>query len=63
MIAIPVQVNGKLRDAIRIKNQELRIKDEIERKARSSEKVRKYLEGKKIIKVIYVPGKVINFVV
>ncbi len=36
---------------------------EIERMAKECDNVRKYLEGKKILRVIYVPGKVINFVV
>lgn len=63
VLIIPVQVNGKVRDTIRIRNQELRIREEIEMMARESEKVKKYLEEKKLVKVIYVPGKVINFVV
>ncbi len=62
-VMIPVQVNGKLRDML--KDQRSKIKDQkyVEKMAKESEKVRRYLEGKKILKVIYVQGKVINFVV
>ena len=60
---IVVQVDGKVRDTI--KNQKSKIKDqsEIESRARESERVKKYLEGKKVKKVVYVEGKIINFVI
>ena len=29
----------------------------------TNDKVKKFLEGKKIVKTIYVPGKILNFVV
>ncbi len=72
-IAIVVQVNGKVRDTIRIQSSpaspseagraELRIQNKVEEEARKSEKVKKYLEGNPIKKVIYVEGKIINFVI
>jgi leucyl-tRNA synthetase len=62
-VAIPVQVNGKLRDMLKVESSRLKVQSEIEKMARGSEKVAVYLKGKKIRKVIYVPGKVINFVV
>jgi len=57
-----VQVNGKLRDTVKI--QRLNIKDQkaIEGLIMQSEKVKKYITGKPK-KVIYVPGKIINFIV
>ena len=61
-VTIVVQVNGKMRDTIRFKIHDLRFKNKIEEKVRESEKVKKYLTGK-IQKVIYVPGKIISFVV
>jgi leucyl-tRNA synthetase len=61
-VAIVVQVNGKLRDTIRIKNSELKIQNVIEEAAKQSEKVQKHLEGQTIRKIIYVEGKLINFV-
>ena len=62
-VSVAVQVNGKLRDTIRVQSLEFRVQNKIEEQARKSEKVQKYLEGKKIIKVIYIQGKIINFVI
>lgn len=62
-VTIPIQVNGKRRGEISIEFSvsSIEFKNEIEDKAK--EAVRVYLEGKEIKKVIYVPGKIINFVV
>ncbi|MBI2430517.1 MAG: class I tRNA ligase family protein, partial [Candidatus Levybacteria bacterium] len=62
-VTIVVQINGKVRDTIR--NQRSKIKDQkdVEQLAGESEKVKKYLAGKKIEKVVYVEGKIISFVV
>lgn len=61
VIVLPVQVNGKLRDQIEI------AADTDEATARqmaeASEKVQRHLENKQIIKVIYVPKRMISFVV
>jgi leucyl-tRNA synthetase len=38
-------------------------KEEVLEKAKSDPKVAKWLEGKTIVKEIYVPGKIVNFVV
>lgn len=62
-VVIAVQVNGKLRDSIKYKVASIQDKETIEKMASESEKVKKYLEGKDIKKVIYIPGKVINFVI
>ena len=62
-VPVAVQINGKLRDTVRIRNSELKIQNKVEEEIKKSEKVQKYLEGKKILKVIYVEGKIINFVV
>jgi leucyl-tRNA synthetase len=62
-VTIVVQVNGKLRDNIKFKIQNAKVKSEVELIVLKSEKVKKHLEGKKIIKTIYVSGKLINFVV
>lgn len=60
-IQIAVQVNGKLRDTIVIRNEATEA--EAIKAAKASEKVQKFLEGKDIVKEIYVPGKVVNIVV
>ncbi len=62
-VTIIVQVNGKLRETIKIKDQKSKMKNEVEKEAQKSEKVKKYLRGKTIRKVIFLPGKLINFVV
>jgi len=62
-ITIVIQVNGKVRDQMIVNHEEGNIKENIEELAKKSEKVLKYLEGKTIKKVIFVPGKIVNFVV
>ena len=60
-VTIWVQVLGKLRGEIQISKDE--DKDSVLSKARSQETVAKWLEGKEIVKEIYVPGKIVNIVV
>jgi len=60
-LEIPVQVNGKLRDVI--KAPATASAAELESAAKSSEKVKPFLEGKVIKKVIVVPKKLISIVV
>lgn len=59
---IVVQVNGRLRQQLTIDNQQLTNKEEIEKLAKKDPKVAKWLEGKNILKTIYIPRKLINFV-
>jgi len=61
-VTIVVQVNGKVRETIKVESGKLKVESYVEELARKSEKVRKYLEGKEVKKVVYVEGKVINFV-
>jgi leucyl-tRNA synthetase len=60
-IEIPVQFMGKVKARISISPDAS--SDEIEAAARADEKVAQLLDGKTVIKVIAVPGKMINFVV
>ncbi|MDO9027564.1 MAG: class I tRNA ligase family protein, partial [Candidatus Roizmanbacteria bacterium] len=60
-LVIPVQVNGKLRSTLRVSRHEIS-KDIVVNKALEDEKVKKYVEGKKY-KIIYVQGKILNFIV
>ncbi len=60
-ITLVVQVNGKVRDRIKVPADIT--EDEMREVALSSEKVKKYTEGKEIVKVITVPGKLVNLVV
>ncbi|MFH1736506.1 MAG: leucine--tRNA ligase [Actinomycetota bacterium] len=61
VLTLVVQVNGKVRD--RIEAPAGITGEEMEELARSSERLRKYLEGREVIKVITVPGKLVNIVV
>jgi leucyl-tRNA synthetase len=58
---IPVQVNGKLRGHLQVGFGTA--KEELERLAASNEKVKLFLEGKHIVKVVVVPDRLVNFVV
>lgn len=60
-ITIWVQVLGKLRGDIEIAKDE--DKDSVLTKAKANENVAKWLEGKTLVKEIYVPGKIVNLVV
>jgi len=60
-IEIPIQVNGKLRGKITVPVN--LSQEEIISLAKQAEKIVPYLESKTIVKEIYVPGKLINFVV
>ena len=60
-ITLVVQVNGKLRDRITVP---VSITEtEARQLALESQRVKPYLEGKTIVKEIYVPGRLVNIVV
>ena len=61
MVEIAVQINGKVRDRIKIAPKAS--KEEIEKTAMASDKIQKYLETSEIKKVIVVPGRIINIIV
>ncbi len=58
---VPVQVSGKLRGKVVLPKDA--DKDTILAAAKADEKVAPHLEGKTILKEIYVPGKMVNLVV
>jgi leucyl-tRNA synthetase len=60
-ITVVVQVNGKVRGKLDV-DAEIS-KDEILKLAKEIPNVKKFLEGKQIVKEIYVKGKLVNFVV
>jgi leucyl-tRNA synthetase len=59
---IPVQVDGKLRGQITVSSQKSAFQDEVQKLAEADKKVSKWISGVKIKKVIFVPGRLINFV-
>ena len=60
-LSMPVQINGKLRDRVEVALDADR--EAIQAMVLASEKVRSYLDGKEIKKLIVVPGKLVNLVV
>ena len=60
-VSIVVQINGKLRDSIRVESSKLKVQSYVEEEAKKSDKVKKYLTGS-VKKVIYIEGRLINFV-
>ncbi|MCR5223797.1 MAG: leucine--tRNA ligase [Bacilli bacterium] len=60
-ISIGVQVNGKLRGTIEISQDE--DEESIKSKALNHENVMKFTEGKEIVKVIVIKGKIVNIVI
>jgi leucyl-tRNA synthetase len=60
-LEIPVQVNGKLRDVIRVPA--AATQQEIENAALKAEKVQPFIAGKTVKKIIVVPKKLVNIVV
>ena len=60
-IEVPVQVLGKVRARVRVAADASQA--EIEAAARADDKVQQWIGDKRIVKVIVVPGRLINFVV
>ena len=60
-IEIGVQVNGKVRAAIKISKDE--DEESIKEKALAEENVQRHIEGKEVVKVIVIKGKIVNIVV
>jgi len=58
---VPVQVNGKLRSLIRVPA--AADKAAIEAAARADARIDELLAGKTIVKIVVVPGRLVNFVV
>lgn len=61
VITVAVQVNGKLRDTVQVPADSDQAS--IEGAALGSDKVKVFTEGKTVVKVVYVPGKLVNVVV
>lgn len=60
VIEIAVQVNGKVRGTVEVAKDAP--KEEVDEKVMADEKVQSFLEGKNIVKQIYVPGRIYNIV-
>ncbi len=61
-VVVAVQVNGKVRDTLLIQKDIIDNSEVVEKLAKVSQRVKKFLDGKSVKKVVYVPGKIISFV-
>ncbi|MDD3237626.1 MAG: leucine--tRNA ligase [Candidatus Gastranaerophilales bacterium] len=60
-ITLVVQVNGKVKDKIEADSEAS--KEDLQNIALNSEKIKTQIDGKQVVKVIVVPGKLVNIVV
>ncbi len=60
-VTVVVQVNGKLRSSISVPVD--MDQEELKSLCLEEDKVKKHIEGKKVVKIIVVPGKLVNIVV
>ena len=60
-VEIAIQINGKVRDTIRVSKETS--KEELEKKALDRDVIKKWIEGKEIVKTIVVPGRIVNIVI
>ena len=58
---VVVQVNGKLRGRLHVPFGTP--KEELEAQAQADEKVKPFIDGKQIVKIVVVPDKLVNIVV
>ena len=61
LVEIPVQVNGKLRSRLMASPESS--KDVLEAMAVADEKIQEYIKDKEIVKIIFVPGRLLNIVI
>ena len=62
-IEIAVQENGKLRETLEIETGKVDDREFVLGEVKKLERIVKILEGKKLVKEVYVPGRVVNLVV
>jgi len=60
-VTLSVQINGKLRGTVEVSPDES--EEEVTKTAKKIEKVMKYISAGTVLKVIYIKGKTVNFVV
>ena len=62
-VNVAISINGKTREVITVQKSKVKSQEFVEQLAKESANVKKHLENKKIVKIIYIEGKIINFVV
>ena len=62
-VKVAIAVNGKLREVMEIESELALDQSKVILRAKESEVIKRWLTGKKIVKEIYIKGKMLNFVV
>ncbi len=62
-VTVAIQINGKVRDTLVIQKDIISSGKDVEKMALTSTKVQKFLQGQSVKKVVYIPGKIMSFVV
>lgn len=62
-VTVAVQINGKVRESIKVHKDIVNVQSDVEKLAVSSAKVQKYLQNATVKRTVYIPGKVLNFVI
>ena len=62
-VTIPVAINGKRRSQIEVDSQQVNNETEVIEMAMKNEGIVKWIEGKEVVRKIYVPGKMVNLVI
>ncbi len=60
-IEVPVQINGKVRAVVKVAKEAT--VEELEKVALENEDVKRFIDGKEVVKKIYVPGKIYTIVI
>lgn len=61
IVTIGVQINGKLRGDISVSPQAT--EEEVQKAAHENQQISSKLEGATVVKVVYVPGRILNFII
>ena len=62
-VNVAIAINGKVRDQITIKSDQIDKKEEVLELAKTSEKIKNWVGDNKIVKEIYIAGKMVNLAV
>ena len=62
-VEIPVQVNGRVREVVEVDQEASEDQEKVVKVAQEIGKVSGYLKGKEVVKIIFVPKKLVNFVI
>ena len=61
-VEIPVTIDGKVRSRIKIEMEKTGNREWVLQKAKEDDRIKEWAKGRKILKEIYVPGKIISLV-